>query len=217
MVIKGVNSVDIGGPLSGLRNIIGGNHGAGIVIGGQNQMTLYNKVVNNLIGTDENNTPDLGNDGDGVLITEDAKLNEIGGATPNSGNVIANNGGAGVALDPTAGHCNVIDPNAIFGNAGQGIDHGRDGWTPNDPGDADEGPNRLQNYPEFSSATIDTIGNLILRFKVDSAPANANYGANGLYIEFFKADASLQGESFIGSTHYTVADYNGGDTWPRNL
>ncbi len=81
---------------------------------------------------------------------------------------------------------------------------------PNDPEDADSGGNNLQNYPEFTSAVINTSGNLILQYKVDSDPANSNYGGNGLYIEFFKADENLQGETYISSTYYTADDYLNG-------
>ena len=50
---------------------------------------------------------------------------------------------------------------------------------------------------------------MILGFRVNSAPANSAYGTNGIYVEFFKADASGEGERFLGSGYYTVGDYNG--------
>src|SRR5207253_2266098 len=109
----------------------------------------------------------------------------------NAGNIIAFNQ-AGVVLLPDAGTGNMIDPNVIFGNANLGIDLGGSGVPlPNDPGDGDSGPNNLQNFPEFISAALISNGTLLITYKVDSAPANSNYGSNGLYIEIFKADSSL--------------------------
>jgi parallel beta-helix repeat protein len=203
-----VGNTSIGGTSPERRNVIGGNFAAGILITGSG--ASFNSVKNNVIGTDEVNTPNLGNGGDGVLINDQAGNNTIGGLEPNSGNIITGNAGSGVRLADDAGCCNVVDPNSIYGNSALGIDIGPGGTTGNDPGDPDGGANRLQNYPEFSGAVIDQNGNLLLQYKVDSDPANANYGGNGLYIEFFKADASLQGETFVGSSHYTVADYDNG-------
>ncbi|HMS40233.1 MAG TPA: carboxypeptidase-like regulatory domain-containing protein, partial [Pyrinomonadaceae bacterium] len=133
----------------------------------------------------------------------------IGGVAPTAGNMIRNNGGAGVRLDETNGNENLINHNSILGNTGLGIDLGTIGNTPNDIGDADEGANRGQNFPEIVSKQI-VNDELIINFKIESAPVNSNYGAQGLYVEFFKSDNSGEGERFLGFTHYIVADYNGG-------
>lgn len=146
-----------------------------------------------------------GQNGIRLSYTQDAL---IGGTQTNSGNTIRNNGGAGVRLDETAGNNNLINHNSILGNTGLGIDLGTMGQTPNDTDDADEGANRGQNYPEIVSRQI-VGGELIINFKIDSAPDNSNYGAQGLYVEFFKADNSGEGEKFLGFTYYTVADHDG--------
>ncbi len=187
------------------RNSIAGNGGVGTLISGA--LSTNNKLKNNFIGVAPNGNG-LGNDGDGVLISEGAKLNEVGGPGEGEGNIIAYSGGAGVRIDETAGHCNMVDPNAIFGNTGLGIDIGAIGHTPNDADDADTGANNLQNYPEIVSKQI-VNNELIVNFKIDSSPTNSNYGANGLYVEFFKSDNSGEGERFLGFTYYTVADYGG--------
>ncbi len=214
--LRGVRILGSGGNevgasiLTGYRNFIGGNALEGLLLQGPGtQNTL---IKNNFIGTDLSDTL-LGNSSHGVLIIDQAQNNLIGGSEIQAGNTIAHNGGSGVALDPSAGPGIAIDPNVIYGNAGLGIDlRASETPLPNDPGDADEGPNRQQNYPEFISASINASGDLVLQFKLDSAPANSNYGASGVYIEFFKTDSSphLQGQTFLGSSDYTVADYNNG-------
>ena len=83
-----------------------------------------------------------------------------------------------------------------------GIDLNRDGVTPNDPGDADTGPNNLQNFPVItsvanSSGSVNIIGTL------DSLPS-ATY-----HLEFFgndKVDPSHfgEGQSFLGSSDVTT-------------
>ena len=55
-----------------------------------------------------------------------------------------------------AGASNSIRGNAINSNGGLAIDLGKDGRTSNDPGDADYGPNNLQNYPVITSLTTGT-------------------------------------------------------------
>jgi parallel beta-helix repeat protein len=226
--LQGANDTLIGGfgadiPLA--RNIISGNGLSGVDIGGTNSHN--NRVSGNYIGTALDGTSALGNGLAGVTIHAGAHDNTVGGAEPNAGNTIASNSKGGVVILDNAGCCNTVDPNLIYGNESLGIDLGctaspPDDFevtdlsgcsgtpVPNDPGDADTGPNNLQNYPEFSSAVIIANGNLVIQYKVDSAPANSNYGADGIYIEFFKADPSLQGETFIGNTNYTAANYNSG-------
>ena len=84
----------------------------------------------NLIGTDPTGTLSLGNSGPGVGVGEGSSNNTIGGTTAGAGNVIAFNEGDGVvvgrnATDASTG--NAILSNAIYGNAGLGIDLGYDG------------------------------------------------------------------------------------------
>jgi len=159
------------------------------------------------------NDTNLGNGWHGVFITEQGQKNIIGGPEIEAGNRIANNGTqpthGGVVIDSLAGSGNNVDPNLIYNNAGLGIDLGAPGHTPNDPADADTGPNNLQNYPEIVSRQI-VNNELIIGFKVDSAPGNSNYGTDGIYIEFFEADASGEGEKFLGFSYYTASDYNNG-------
>lgn len=85
---------------------------------------------------------------------------------------------------------NRIRGNQMRGNA-LGIDLGGDGPTANDPGDADEGPNRLQNTPVllFNAAVGET--GLQVGYSVDTALANATWP---LTIEVFAGDGNAPGE-----------------------
>jgi hypothetical protein len=75
----------------------------------------------------------------------------------------------------------------------------------NDPDDADDGPNRLQNFPEIENAEYDAASNQVtVTYRVDSAPSNSAYP---LAIEFFKSKGG-EGAAFIGEDEYT--DGSGG-------
>jgi hypothetical protein len=181
-----------------------GNTGNGITLNGAKE----SKVVGNTIAN---------SGGNGVLVTNGANKTIIGGPAAGSGNTIRNNGANGVRIDASAGNGNLVDPNKIFGNGRLGIDIGEPGPATNDFGDADEGANRLQNSPEIVSRTINGNGELIVSYRLTSAPGNSAYGAQGIYIEFFKADAAGEGERFLGFDHYTVADYNNGSPIVKSI
>ncbi|HQU83249.1 MAG TPA: CSLREA domain-containing protein [Pyrinomonadaceae bacterium] len=194
------------------RNVISGNGRHGIRLVGSTGV----RISGNYIGTKSDGVSSLGNTQNGIFITQGTSGTIVGGQEPNAGNTIAFNGKNGFGASADAGNNNIIDPNIIFGNTAMGIDLGEDGHTPNDPFDADTGPNKLQNYPEIVSREI-VNGELIIGFKVDSAPENSAYGMSGIYIEFFKSDLSGEGEKFIGFAYYTLADYNGGLAGTKNV
>ncbi|QQS33649.1 MAG: CSLREA domain-containing protein [Acidobacteriota bacterium] len=216
--IIGIDPSNCTGPLCfDYANIIGGNFNDAIRI----SSGFSNTVVGNFVGVMPNGTP-IANGGSGVSLNFGSGSNIIGGVSEEEpgrnlgsapvsfGNTIAHNGQNGIVLQPTAGTGNRIERNNIFSNTLLGIDIGPAGLTPNDPGDPDEGPNRLQNFPEISNYNIDGSGDLIVTYRVDSNPAFSSYGADGLYIEFFKSDMTGEGKSFLGSARYTVADFGGG-------
>jgi hypothetical protein len=139
----------IGGPAVGAGNVISGNDLYGVFVGAGDTA-----VQGNLIGTDGTGTGPVGNGGDGVIL--DSPDNVVGGTAAGAANTIAFNGGAGVGVPRADAFNNAIRGNRIHSNAGLGIDlgsnGGTDGVTPNDPGDADAGPNQLQNFPVLSVA-----------------------------------------------------------------
>ena len=99
------SSHTIGGTAPGARNIISGNIGRGIIIGG----TLSGSLVQgNFIGTDVTGSIAVGNASDGVLINFGSANNTIGGTTPAARNLISGNGANGVRSD--------YHPNTVQGN-----------------------------------------------------------------------------------------------------
>src|SRR5207248_4526611 len=80
------------------------------------------------------------------------------GTAPATGNVVAYNAKAGVAvgafnMDVSTLH-NPVLSNNIYGNLGLGIDLADDGVTPNAPGGPHPGPNQFQNAPVIVNAVV---------------------------------------------------------------
>ena len=141
-------------------NTISGNLGPGIWIGGGEATATGTLVRGNYVGASGPSLGAIPNGWAGVELGNRAANTHIGESPGDGGeNVIAYNGGPGIALWETAQGGNSIGGNAIFSNAGLGIDLGLDDVTPNDlgdadtPPDADSGPNNLQNFPVLISAT----------------------------------------------------------------
>ena len=199
------NGLSIAGA-SGVRvtgNIISGNGGGGVNLTGSNCV-----VTNNFIGTDASGHSALGNGGPGIAIERDSNDNTIGDADPSLANIIAFNGGDGVILSASPssppGMRNTVRRNVIYANRGLGIDLvGLDfapGPAPNDPTDADDGPNGMQNYPLITAITYGA-GTTTVTGLFGSAP-NAAFDLDfyGSAACAFRPHDYVQGESFMGST-----------------
>ncbi len=63
---------------------------------------------------------------------------------------VSGNGSAGIRVAGNSAADNFLLPQQIYDNGGLPIELGADGLEPNDPGDADSGPNGLLNYPEVT-------------------------------------------------------------------
>ena len=200
--IYGAPNNTIGGATAGERNVISGNESRGINITGNT--ATGNKVVGNYVGTDASGTQDLGNSDRGVFIY-DAPNNTIGGATAGERNVISGNDGDGVQIFSGSTGTRVLS-NSIFSNGALGIDLGFDGPTANDPGDADIGPNHLQNYPEITSAK--PIRNK--KRKLSAIAGNLNSTPNQTFIVqlFSNPSGTDEGKTFIGQRS-VVTDSSG--------
>ncbi|MDB6034906.1 MAG: hypothetical protein JWM16_5244 [Verrucomicrobiales bacterium] len=155
VVLANASDTQIGGGTAAAANIISANQANGIRLSGGN----HTQILGNLIGTAIGGLGPLGNFGAGIAIGPDSEVpgapdnNFIGTIAPGTGNVIAYNSQAGVLAK--TGFKNSIRGNSIYSNVGLGIDLGGDGFSPNDPGDGDSGPNEMQNSPVVTSAVSD--------------------------------------------------------------
>jgi hypothetical protein len=196
----------IGGAAVGMGNVVSSNRSDGIRI-------FYNAssdfVLGNFIGTDLSGTIPLGNGENGILIWLYSARTTVGAAPPSASNVIAFNGGAGIAIgrdSSDSSNDNRISGNSIHDNARLGIDLGSDGVTPNDDCDTGRGPNLLQNYPILTSA-VPSGGSTTIRGTLNSVP---NSPSNSLFlIEFFSnglCDPSGfgEGEKYLGYAYVTT-------------
>jgi hypothetical protein len=116
-------------------------------------------------------------------------------------NAIYGNTGDGVRVTGSFATAS-IRRNSIYGNGGNAIDLGGDGPTPNDPGDADGGPNDLLNAPTILDAKL--IDDAIhIRFSTqDLAPID-----NGAFDFFLGSNGSMTGGGrFIGNYYTQVTD-----------
>ncbi|MBK5258222.1 MAG: right-handed parallel beta-helix repeat-containing protein [Thermoanaerobaculia bacterium] len=166
-------------------NVVAANLSHGIEIDADSADTI---VHSNIVGISADLATPLGNFGDGVNVCEGA-TGTVVGSVALGGNTIANNLENGIGVEPTALLDNSFEANSIFDNGDLGIDLSRDGVTPNDPLDADTGPNNLQNFPILIAAvttatasqirgTIDTTANTAVAIHVYSS-AIADPSGNG--------------------------------------
>lgn len=214
---NGASGNTVGGTSPKDRNIISGNgpssqlSATGVAIGG----TTDNKVMGNYIGTTKSGTGNLGNSGRGVIVYDSESGNTIGDDDPgdgltNAANIIAFNALWGVDVSGATSTGNSILANSIFSNARLGIDLGGNGVTLNDgPGDADTGPNNLQNYPVLSSAKTGRRSTTI-KGTLESMPAQGQIGV-GYTIQFFENPRSTkdEGKKLIGERIVIDTDGDG--------
>jgi parallel beta-helix repeat protein len=198
-ILNGASGMTIGGTTTVARNVISGNtyHGIQVSAGASN-----NIIEGNFVGTDISGSAPLGNGVIGIYFFNGPHHNSVGLKTDASGagNVIAFNGYTGVQVDDTNSIGNTIRGNAIFNNGGLGIDLANpafSGVTPNDFGDADVGPNNLQNFPVITNA-FGSGPNTIISGTLNSTPSRT------FWIDVYRnatADPSGygQGQTYVGS------------------
>jgi hypothetical protein len=107
-------------------NVISGNHGNGVDISMSG--TDGNQVEGNSIGTDVSGLLHLANSLDGVLVTQGAAANFIGGTTPAMGNIISGNTESGVVIELLATE-DAVENNEIgtIATGLAGLGNGQDG------------------------------------------------------------------------------------------
>jgi hypothetical protein len=116
----------LGQPLAGGGNVIAGNAGSAIVIGGPD--TTGCTVEGNLIGLAADGTAQRGNGGDGVRLEQGVSLSRVGGTNLYAINRICYSAGDGVQLRDAATHSNQVQGNRIGVNAsGEAAPNGGNG------------------------------------------------------------------------------------------
>ena len=199
----------VGGTATSARNVISGNNAYGVII--QGQEASGNLFQGNFIGTQADGTAALGNGFNGIGLFGGPSQNIIGLAIDGTGagNTVAFNASDGIRLDDTNSVGNTIRGNRIYSNGGLGIELGGPsyfGVTANDAGDADMGPNQLQNYPILTSAAARSATTTITG-TFHSAPNRA------YIVDIYRGtspDPSGHGEgqSYVGTTSLST-DANG--------
>ena len=236
-LFEGTDNNIIGSNADGINdaaegNLISGNSRQGARIWGWTSGAAGNRIHGNMIGMNAAGTSPLPN-GEGVLLHDGANGTMVGGNAPgmpntvagnsvlgiritdanssgNSivGNVVANNGGAGVGI--VAGMANAVSENSIHDNAGLGIDLDLNGVTPNDAGDGDGGGNLRQNFPVLMSA-FDIAGTTTIVGTLNSAPSTAftvevysqtgcdptGHGEGGTLVQSFVTNTDAGGNAAI--------------------
>jgi CSLREA domain-containing protein len=189
-------AVDGGTPL--------GNHGSGVEI----YSTALTPSTGNIVG--EGGTFVTAKPQRSRFHSAQSAINAPADEPPyTAANFIVGNTEDGVRITSSGDINNLIDQNVIYNNGGLGIDLGGDGVTPNIPGDADDGPNHLQNFPENLSAVVGSENTI-------TGTLNSHAGETYL-IDFYSNDACNaaspndygEGQSWIGSITTDATDVNG--------
>lgn len=195
-------------------NVVSGNDSAGISLLG----TASTTVRQNAVGIGVGGVP-LGNS-EGIEVADNAghsstqtTITENGVANSTAGNGIYVHDAATAGVPSGV---NIDGGNAFWSNALLGIDLVPAGEvagvaTPNDPLDADSGPNGLQNSPVVTSATVNGAGGVDVAFTLDStaseafwvaAWANADCSAASAHEGRYPAGGSSPTFSTDASGHY---------------
>jgi Calx-beta domain/Carboxypeptidase regulatory-like domain len=186
-------------------NIIGGNAINGVWVTGHSTSV---DIFNNYIGTNASDT-NLGNASAGVFVAQCGANVRIGADAAISGaaNTIAYNGINGVLAWDTvqcvsipAAYINVaVRRNSIYSNGGVGIDlAGTLGISANDTGDADTGPNGLQNFPTLLKASPTQLYGTL-----NSKP-NQTYAVDFFQNPTCDSSGNGEGKQLLGSANITT-------------
>jgi len=208
-IVNASNNTTIGGTADGAGNVIAGNASQGISI----QSSSVALIQANYIGVNRSGSI-IGNGGAGIYFNIGAHSNVIGGTITGAGNVIAYNGGRGVAsLADMTIQGNQVLGNSIYGNTALGIDWGDDGVNLNDAGDGDTGANRFQNFPVITSATATATAITIagtfnsnlsrsyrLEFFANTGADGTGYGEGQRYLGFVSVTTDVSGNATFNTT-----------------
>lgn len=200
VIVRGANNVIT-------DNLISGNTESGVLF--DVDTATGNSVLANRIGPNATDTAALPNGGAGVYLLNGASQNTIG--TTVAPNRFRGNGANGVWVEGATSIRNSIRGNSMTGNGAIGIELGPVFFeTPNDAGDPDSGPNRIQNTPEVAEVGyLASLNRITATFTVSTDPANATYP---LLIDFYSVDGDdEEGEFYLGTLSYDAIDFAAGE------
>jgi hypothetical protein len=112
-IFSGSISNLIGGTTAAARNVVSGNVGRGLTIGGDG--TTGSLVQGNYVGTNASGTTALPND-TGIAVQRGASSNMVGGTVAGAGNLVSGNTSGGILLTDDGG----TPPGSTSGNLIQG-------------------------------------------------------------------------------------------------
>lgn len=186
--ISGTNAT-IGGSSAGAGNLVSGNRLCGIYL------SVPCLVLGNSIGTDAAGIAAVPNGGAGIDVP--ASDATIGGTSAVAGNLISQNGGPGVVIEPDATG-DQITANRIFGNHGPAIDLDNEGVIEDAPAPR-QGSNNLQNFPVLGESAAGQPEGWLwgsqpdMDYRIDIF-ASADYGPGG----------AGEAEDYLGSLEVTT-------------
>jgi hypothetical protein len=196
-VKNSANSI-IGGATPGAGNVIAGNALQGIRSDGGNNHSLI--IQGNAIGTDPGGTLSLGNGAEGILITGGDNNQLVGGTTPDTSNLIAFNGGAGISISSSQVR---ILGNSIFSNAQKGIVNGRTYYP------IVTAATNVFNSTQISG-TLQATANTTYRIEFFSVPTadSSGYGEGKTFLGFASVTTTGTGAASF-SVPFTTGDLSG--------
>lgn len=201
----------LGGSDPAARNVIAGAAFSGLRLdAGLAGAYVGTRIEGNFFGTDAFGHAAIGNglnpqsptQGQPTLIATGQHCEiAIGGLAEGQANRFAHGGAAAIQVDACVGLSSPF--NQFRRNRGPAIDTVSGGAavgpTANDPGDADEGGNRLQNHAELGlpAGFLPQGGVTVpLTVRVDTATASAGYP---LRVDFYRADQGGGSRTWLGS------------------
>lgn len=192
--LSSTSFITVGGSCAGCGNYISGNTGFGI---GEDGTTNDIIIYQNTVGLTPSGipAPNL----NGLDLTGTAGQFTIGGTNPGEGNEIAQNTEDGIKITGSVTAAD-ISGNSIHNNGQLGVDINNDGVTANDVGDADLGPNGVQNFPQIINA-FECAGSGFTEIEY-----LADFEVGFTYaVQFYIADSDNQeGETYLGEHIVTV-------------
>lgn len=216
-------------------NEISGNGINGIWIRSQNSEITKNSIHHNggcptqneHLASDQGNCLDQDNDGGyGILVADPSFHLTIGGQVPKNKNTIQYNRSGGIVVLGDAHTSQIFMAHNVLSKnygAGLGIDLGGNGVSPNDAGDADDGPNHLLNFIDnvrvismgrgpdgldrYSIWGTSDLGSSLEAYTVDSEDLDRGLTHGGT--DVFVADVGIGNHAFQinPSSKFTTGDF----------